>query len=143
MANLKNTEIAAGFPAGDAKGAITYPNGASVLQIAAWNNRGTKNIPARPFMHEAEWFFEADAMGNGAEIAKNIINGVDSVEQGAKQIGLAMEDAIRTAIDSTILYVPNAPLTVKRKNSSKPLFDTGQMRGAVSSVVRQRSTDAD
>jgi hypothetical protein len=36
------------------------------------------------------------------------------------------------------LWTPNAPLTVKLKGSDKPLIDTGNLRKAISYVIREK-----
>ena len=51
-------EIAVGFPRGEATTSDRYPEhgekeGPTVLQVAIWNNYGTRRIPARPFMQQA------------------------------------------------------------------------------------------
>ena len=46
---LGKKEVAVGFPAGKGLGTPYYPSGASVLQVAIWNNYGTRRIPERPF----------------------------------------------------------------------------------------------
>lgn len=176
VTELANKEVAAGFPRGSKAGSETYDNGASVLDVAIWNQFGadinhpggtpyfiradgmaqfvekgspgstglpkTKphqiKIPARPFIDNAVTRIEQDNSGSGAYIAKQVIDGTMSADAALKQVALVAETAIREAItDDT--YEPNAPSTIKRKRSSKPLIDTGKMRQAVTSVVRDRS----
>ncbi len=38
-------------------------------------------------------------------------------------------------------WAPNSPLTVEEKGSSNPLIDTGQMRKAITHVVRQKEAE--
>lgn len=138
VTGLANKEVAAGFPHGSEAGSQTYDNGASVLDVAIWNQFGTNRIPARPFIDRAVDRIENDESGSGSYIAKQVIDGKISSGTALKQIGLVAENAIREAITDD-MYEPNAPSTIRRKRSSKPLIDTGKMRQAVTSVVRNRS----
>ncbi len=92
-------------------------------------------IPARPFMDNAVARVQEDKEEIGAEIARQVIEGEIDAELALKKIGLFAENAIREAITDDS-YVPNAPSTIRKKNSDKPLIDTGKMRQAVTSQVR-------
>lgn len=48
---LADIEAAAGFPSGQKElDTPHYDNGASIIDVAIWNNYGTYNSPARDFM---------------------------------------------------------------------------------------------
>ncbi len=170
VAGLAGKAVAAGFPKGSASGSETYDNGASVLDVAIWNQFGTKNpggqpyfkdkktgeiiyvsrnhprasrmaktkpfnVPARPFMDNAVIRLQEDKEEIGAEIARQVVDGEIDADTALAKVGLFAENAIREAItDDT--YEPNSPFTIARKKSSKPLIDTGKMRQAVTSQVR-------
>lgn len=183
--DLASKEVAAGFPMGSSKAAQTYDNGASVLDVAVWNQFGatikhpggtaykremtsngdfamgnaqyktrfvknknagelprtsahTITIPARPFMDEAVKIIDEDIKGVGADLAKQVINDNMSASQALKQIGQVAESAVKQAITDGV-YEPNAPSTKRKKKSSKPLGDTGKMRQAVVSIVREKN----
>lgn len=136
---LGGKEAAGGFPRGSSAGSQTYDNGASVLDVAIWNQFGTDRIPARPFIDNAVTRIEQDKSGSGAHIAKQVLDGEITAEQALKKIGQVAETAIREAITDDV-YEPNAPSTIRRKRSNKPLIHTGKMRQAVTSVVRDRSS---
>lgn len=138
VTELANKEVAAGFPRGSKAGSETYDNGASVLDVAIWNQFGTDRIPARPFIDNAVTRIEQDNSGSGAYIAKQVVDGKMSADTALKQVALVAENAIREAITDDV-YEPNAPSTKRRKRSDRPLIDTGKMRQAVTSVVRDRS----
>lgn len=96
-------------------------------------------IPARPFMDEATEAMIADMRDEMEAVAKMANLREINAEQALKRIGLVGEKSIQEAItDGT--YEPNAPSTVRRKKSSKPLIDTGKMRQSVASVVRDRTS---
>lgn len=170
LEGLRGKAVAAGFPSGSTAASETYDNGASVLDVAIWNQFGTHNpggqpyfkekrtgeiiyvsrsnprvgrmaktkpfdVPARQFMDNAVTRLQEDKAGNGAEIARRVVDGEIDGETALKMVCLAAENAIREAItDDT--YTPNSPVTINRKQSDKPLIDTGKMRQSVTSVVR-------
>ena len=48
-----------------------------------------------------------------------------------------MKDVIQESITEGA-WEPNAPSTVAKKKSSKPLIDTGRMRQSVNYIIRER-----
>ena len=95
-------------------------------------------IPARPFMDHATEAMIADVKGEMEAVAKQANRREVSAAQALKKIGLFGEKSIQEAITDG-MYEPDAPSTVRRKKSSKPLIDTGKMRQSVASVVRDRT----
>jgi hypothetical protein len=140
-ANLKSLakkEVAVGFPRGGKAASLTYDNGASVLDVAVWNQFGTKDIPARPFMDQGTEAMIADVKGEMAAVARMANRKEVDAGQALKKMGDFGVKSIQLAItDGT--YEPNAPSTKRRKKSDKPLIDTGKMRQSVASVVRERT----
>lgn len=52
----------------------------------------------------------------------------------AVQIDLAIKDSFRTSTDfAGVRFAPNAPATIKKKKSSKPMRDTGRLEESISS----------
>ena len=103
----------------------------------AWvHEKGTEHIPARPFMTKA-----------GENYGKWQVVLEKSLERGVKmpkallRVGEAMQRSIVDAIDFGD-YVANKPATVKRKGSSKPLFDKGTLRNSVKYEVTKDDTGA-
>ncbi len=66
--------------------------------------------------------------------AKRIAGGRDRAE---RVLGIAAEVAVADVINTINAGVPpaNAPSTVRRKGSSKPLVDTGQLKASIKPVV--------
>ena len=126
-------EVAVGFPAG--KEGIHkphYKNGASILEVAVYNNFGTDTIPRRPFMEKAA---KAMAEPVGKLLEKRMagaISGTVLEEAGALAAGIIKE--VIMDLDSP----PNAPATIAKKKSSNPLIDTGAMRQHVTWQVRKK-----
>lgn len=102
--------------------------------IGAVNDFGTKDgrIPERPWMRG--WFDS-----NIAKITKlfqvmsqKILDGVLTPEAALKMIGAWGENELKKEI-TNLRTPPNASSTIKKKKSSNPLIDTGQMRNSIKS----------
>lgn len=103
----------------------TYPNGKPVAQVASDNEFGTSTIPPRPFFRNA--------------IEKNGNKWGDVFKQSAKTLSPykslgKLGEVIRSDIVQSINQTntpPNSPITIAKKESSKPLVDSGKMRASV------------
>ena len=113
---------------------------ADLVDIAMWNELGAVNSPSRAFMRDSVdkrmqeisqmVAAQKDALLEGAT-AKDILN----------TIGLFQQDLIQTEIEQGD-FVANAPATIKRKGSDKPLVDTGTMKNSVHYyIVKKGSMD--
>lgn len=133
-------EVAVGFPRGKAGvGNAHYESGASILQVAMWNNFGTEHIPPRPFMYNANKDIQVMWMELCKKSQRRINKGEISPRTVMLAAGLKAEAILRMEI-TTLNYPPNSPTTILRKKSSNPLIDSGDMRKYVSSVVRPTSS---
>jgi len=115
------------------EGAAQYEGGATVADVATYNEFGTERIPARPFL--SGWF-DANREQISAQLKKageRIVKGVavtlalDVVAQwaaGGVQKGIAQG-----------VPPPNAPSTAKRKGSATALVNTGQLRSSIRGKV--------
>lgn len=100
-----------------------------------------KHIPARRVLGPA---VEAD--GNRQAIANELSASVKATlggdkEQAEKKMLRAalagQNSARRWFTDGRNGWAPNAPSTIKRKGSDRPLIDTGAMRASIVGVVRE------
>ena len=109
---LQDKEVFVGFQAGK----VTDDRGVDMAQIAMWNELGTSTAPSRPFLRK-------------------------SVDENAdlKQIGVFGVGLVQEKIESGS-YEPNAPSTIRKKKSDKPLIDTGRMRQSVKYVIRKKGS---
>ena len=107
----------------------------TVIGIASVHEFGTLdgNVPARPFLRPA-------IDGGHDEIAKVkqralelMIDGKLTSKQALAVVGEYAQGRIQRAIDR-VTSPALKPATIKRKGSSKPLIDTGQMRNSVQHV---------
>lgn len=104
-------------------------DGVDILDIAIYNHFGTRNIPSRPFVSDC---FDKN-QGQISEAKKRIVYRVMEgmpASTGLAQLGQWYQDVLKGHIRNGG-WVPNAPATIKRKGSSKPLIDTGQLVNSV------------
>jgi hypothetical protein len=139
-------QIAIGFP-GSKCGSIRYPVVASsaegkapaepprVVDVAFWNNYGTKDIPARRFMQVGQKRCER-------EMKKMIALCVDKMldkKMTAAEAGDMLGEKAAAIMKKTVREwetPPNAPSTIARKGVNAPLRDTGLLLTSMTFEVR-------
>lgn len=106
-----------------------------IAEYALYNELGTKRIPARPFVSSTS----DEQRQNWLEFMDKGINKVFEGKVTPQvvfgRLGLKMVADIKQKIDS-IYEPPNAPSTIKRKGSTKPLIDSGSMKRAIRHEVQ-------
>lgn len=119
-----------------ANGGKEYENGASVLDVATWNEFGTEQIPSRSFIRA--WY---DA--NLPEIRKKLKGLLIAVvkrkidkDQALEQLGQWCVGSMQARIAQGI-PPPNAQSTIDKKGSSTPLIDHGILRSSISYKVEK------
>lgn len=132
LRELAEKEVRIGFQ----KGAATEDDGTDICDVAMWNELGTVNIPSRPFLRNSVDENENKIKSFLKSKKNDIVNGV-SAEQILKEIGLFQKNLIQEKITEGD-FTPNAPSTIKKKGSSKPLIDTGRMRQSVNYVIQRK-----
>lgn len=112
-------------------GSREYPGGATVLQVAEWNEFGTDTIPARSFIRA--WFDENESAlrQDLTRLMQSVIRGERSPDQVLELLGLRCVGQIQQRMADGI-EPPNAPSTVARKGSSTPLINLEILRSSVS-----------
>ena len=111
-------------------------DGTTVAEYAFYNEFGTENIPARPFMRGTadeqrnRWY-------NFAERSLNlVIEGKLGLTPALNMIGeRAADDTRQYAVK--LSTPPNADSTIAAKGSSNPLVDTGRMVQSIRHVVKR------
>lgn len=134
FANLKKLaemEVVAGFQADGG----SYGGGASVAEVAAYNELGSSTTPARPFMKQSFEKHEAELKA-ACERVNQVLSRGGSLEDALNQLGVTVKALIQEEIVEGE-FEPNAPSTIKKKGSEQPLIDTGTMRQSVTYVVRK------
>lgn len=132
---FKNLVAQVGFPSG-----INYEDETPVATVAAWNEYGTSVSPARPFMRPTikeqkdKWI---ETIKKGVQrVVLNKETAFDTLDRVGRQAAADIQTKI-----SSIYSPPNAPSTIKRKGSAKPLIDTGYMLASVSSAVNKAGSE--
>lgn len=141
LRQLNHTEVFVGFQAGKGtakkrtKGKIEE-SGLDILTVAVWNEFGTSRIPARPFISQTWEKGRDKIMKFTQQVVKQVIDGKADVKTATNMLGTKVKSMIQSTIRNGE-FVPNAPSTVKKKGSDKPLIDTGTMRQSVTYEVRK------
>ncbi len=102
----------------------------TVADVATWNEFGTGKIPQRSFVRA--WFDESQDFIREtlrSQMALVLAGKLDA-QKAADRVALACEGAMKRRIARGI-PPPNAPETIARKGSSKPLINHGQLRNAI------------
>jgi len=138
---------AVGFPGEAPSAKESHGNtGMNNIQVAIANEFGSApgvapRVPARPFLRQTFSSYSGrqdkfQKMLSDALYA--IAGGRLSTKIALERIGLLGSSAVKEEITHGS-FVPNAPFTIAKKKSSKPLIDTGAMRQAVTHKVRMKS----
>jgi hypothetical protein len=115
-------------------------NNAQLLYIHT-NGSPIRGIPARPVIEPA--ILAPDNKASISEelkqAAKAALDGKpQAMKQFLKRAGLDAQNRVRKwFVDPRNHWAPNAPSTIRRKGSDKPLIDTGQLRAAITYVVTE------
>ncbi len=123
-------DVLVGFP----EGSGSYNTGETIAGVAAANEFGTETIPQRSFLRPG--------VDSGVDLYTKIIeensqavlDGEMTTDQVLNQIGAVAAAKVKEFIIN--LSTPaNAESTVKKKKSSNPLIDTGNMVQSVTHVI--------
>lgn len=101
------------------------------------------NIPPRPFLQPSIEENMAQIKKGQAQVFKDALEGKsDQAHQDMERLGLMGSTLAKEWFtDPRNDWPPNSPATIKRKGSDKPLIDTGQLRNAITYVVRDKAND--
>lgn len=130
------TRVKVGLPAGSAN----YPDGTSVFLVGAVHEFGSEDgrIPERSFLRGTMRAKQRELDAIAETVAKKVTRSGGTFEQGLNMLGSVLAAAIQEAIADGI-PPPNAPSTIARKGSSKPLIDTGHLRQSITwKVVKKK-----
>ena len=130
LKKLAEMEVVVGFQEGQ-----QYDDGASLSEVAAYNEFGSSDTPARPFMKQSFEKREHELQAACDRVNSALSKG-DTAEHVLNQLGVVVKGMVQEEIGSGD-FAPNAPSTVRQKGSDQPLIDTGTMRQSVNYVVRK------
>lgn len=96
------------------------------------------NIPARPFLEPGISKAQDKIVGYLKEAGvKGLDGNANAVKTSLNRVGLTAQNSIRSMFTDNDWQELDAR-TVARKESDRPLIDTGQLRKSISYVVRDR-----
>lgn len=137
---IRGGVVKVGFPEGEkvglkrskGSGHPRVTNMADMATIAAVHEFGSKarNIPARSFLRPAFDVHKKKLMRLKERLAKDMIDGKIGFQQAFGILGEFAVNKVKRQIDA-VMEPPLKPESIRRKGSSKPLIDTGQMRATV------------
>lgn len=129
---LSGYELRVGVQGDEGSAIYDEADGVTVAEVAAKNEFGTDKIPSRPFMRQSAEKHEnwGEEMG---EVWNSVIDG-NNPKTAMHLIGQKIMGDIQEEI-ATGDFVPNAPYTIKKKGSDRPLIDTGQLRKSITYKV--------
>lgn len=109
-------------------------DGKTVLEVAIINEFGGGNVPSRSFLRA--WFDEnADrARSTLTKLLQQVVDGKLTKQKALEQFGLWCQGEVQKRIAAGI-PPPNAPSTVAKKGSSKPLINKGQLRSSITFAI--------
>lgn len=119
-----------GFPAEFDK-KVEGSDNFNLASLAAVLEFGNERIPSRPFLRQT---LAENQEKYTALFVKLFESGV-SIDQIYEQIALIAQGDVQQNIVNG-KWTANAPSTIKRKKSSKPLIDTGKLRQSVKGIVK-------
>lgn len=140
LLTLMKTDVLVGIPEDKSlREETTKANNAQLLYIHT-NGSDLQGIPKRPVIEPAIKASEDKINKILGEAAKLSLEGnISQAKLKLKEAGLLGANASRAWFtDPRNNWPPNSLTTIKRKGSSKPLIDTGQMRKAITFVVREK-----
>ena len=118
----------------DEKGNITVAGYGYVNEFGSIG----RNIPARSFIRAPLLLNLRDEILNNKKVfEKQLFNKKGSIKGAYNRLGILAKAIILKAFATSFdgQWAPNAPSTIARKHSSKPLIDTGRLRKSISYQV--------
>lgn len=103
----------------------------NLASLAAVLEFGNQHIPSRPFLRQT---LAENQQKYTALFAEGINNGEDYEALMQKIALIAQGDVQENMVKGD--WVANAPSTIKRKGSSKPLIDTGHLRKSITGIIK-------
>lgn len=132
MDELKKLEVRVGYQAGDA----VSDEGVDMCDIALWNELGTVGMPSRPFLRKTADEEEGKLANFGAAQVRKIAQG-GTAKDCLQSVGVLAKGLVQEKIESGS-FEPNAPSTIRKKSSDKPLIDTGRLRQSVNFIIKKK-----
>lgn len=140
MRRMDDQQVIVGVPRGkqhvstDESGKQHVVDMALIAEVLNYGSK-SRNIPARPFVEPPINQNMQRYQKLMAREARGILLGRDKLNEALAKAGMAMVADIQDYMVSHTGFKPLAESTIKRKDSSKPLIDTGQLRQSITYKV--------
>lgn len=141
LEELMSKEVFIGYQVGESKH-VDKETGEEIdmAEVAMFNELGTENSPPRPFLRMSVDNNQDRILRAAVASVKSIAKEDGTAEKALKQLGTFGKRLVQeTIVKGT--FEPNAPATIKKKKSSKPLINKAQMRQQVNYVIKQKGED--
>lgn len=140
ISQLTRTSVLVGIPSS----ANGRRDAASNSQLGYIHEYGSpaKNIPARPWLIPPVNRLKDRAVAMLQQAAEFDLNGEPAKAKNTLEaLGLLAQSAVKNNITSggDPAFAPNAPATIARKGSDRPLVDTGALLASITYVLRTRA----
>ena len=114
-----------------------HHSGYSLVELAATHEFGSSNghIPERSFIRSTFRERDQELTKILTGLAKGVIADKVQVDEALGKIGLWGANAVKRQITGQDIPPPLAVSTIKRKGSTKPLVDTGQLLNSITWVL--------
>ena len=102
----------------------------TLVEVAALHEFGAEGIPQRSFVRATVDLHEAEIHDLQRALALQVLRGEVEEEVALERLGMKVAAKCQNRIAEGI-PPENAPETIERKGSSKPLVDTGQLKASI------------
>lgn len=124
--------VLVGVPAGAEHVDETTGEKATMAKIAAIHEFGADNIPERPVLRQGTRNGMKKLQRVTEAHLRAVLQGKMTLIQVVQRTGVLIVGEVKREFTSPApAFVPNAPATIARKGSSRPLVDTGQFRQSI------------
>lgn len=141
LEELGKLECYAGFQSGpkakERKGDSIVDSEVDLIDVAMFNELGTSHSPSRPFMRQSIDDNQEEIVAFCKAQFNRLCSGSATAQSVMQQLAVFEKGLIQAKIKDGD-FAPNAPSTVKKKGSDKPLIDTGHMRQSVQTVIDRK-----
>lgn len=95
-------------------------------------------IPPRPMLRNTKELHGKEWVSTSRKLSKQVLDGKLDPEAALNQLGEKIKEDIRSTMQKSELYVPNAPSTERKKGFNTPLIDTRSLLNAVDYKIEKK-----
>lgn len=125
---LQKLKVTAGYQGSSGSNRVE-PNGATTAEIATYNEFGTKDIPARPFMRNALKGSESALQATVDATMQPLVEGKMGPVEAMAEYGKTLTGEVHKQLATTRAWAkPNAASTIAKKGAQYPPLHAGNDR---------------